>query len=38
MIKELSIEGYRGFGEKQEIEFATPNDKKGSGLTFLVGG
>ena len=38
MIKKLSIEGYRGFGEKQEIEFAIPNGKEGSGLTFLVGG
>lgn len=37
MIKNISILGYRGFGEKQELEFALPNGEKGSGLTFLVG-
>ncbi len=37
MIKKLTIHGLRGFGEKQTIEFAVPNNKPGSGLTILVG-
>lgn len=38
MIKKLSINGLRGFGEKQSITFALPNDKDyGSGLTIITG-
>lgn len=38
MIKELQIEGFRGFGERQTIKFALPDGKtNGSGITFLVG-
>lgn len=37
MIESLSITGYRGFGEEVTISFAQPNEKDGSGLTFLVG-
>ena len=37
MIKELQIEGFRGFGERQTIKFALPDGKtNGSGITFLV--
>ena len=38
MIKELSISGFRGFGEEQRIMFAIPDgDKQGSGLTIITG-
>lgn len=38
MIKELSILGFRGFGEQQTISFAIPNKEKyGSGLTIITG-
>lgn len=38
VIKELSIEGFRGFGKKQTIEFAIPNgEKPGSGLSIIIG-
>lgn len=37
MVKSLSIEGFRGFSKKCNIEFAIPNDKEGSGFTFIVG-
>lgn len=37
MIKKLSIEGFRGFITAQDIEFAIPNGKDGSGITFIVG-
>lgn len=37
MIKNLSIKGFRGFGEEQKIEFALPNDNEGSGLTIITG-
>ena len=38
MIKELQIEGFRGFGVRQTIKFALPDGKtNGSGITFLVG-
>ena len=38
MIKELSILGFRGFGEKQTIEFALPDGKNdGSGLSIITG-
>ena len=36
-IKSLSIRGYRGFGEQQELHFAQPNGEPGSGLTIIVG-
>ena len=38
LIKQISIHGLRGFGQKQTIEFAIPNQKVGSGLTIFVGG
>ena len=38
LIKQISIHGLRGFGQKQTIEFACPNQKEGSGLTIFVGG
>ncbi len=37
-IKQISIHGLRGFGKKQSIEFALPNQKEGSGITIFVGG
>lgn len=38
MITRLSILGFRGFGEEQEISFAIPDgEKRGSGLTIITG-
>ena len=37
MIKKLSIYGFRGFSVEQTVEFATPNNDKGSGLTVITG-
>ena len=37
MIQKLSVYGLRGFGEKRTIDFAIPNGKFGSGITFVVG-
>ena len=37
MIKELSIFGFRGFGEKQTLQFALPIGQVGSGLTIITG-
>lgn len=38
MIKNLSISGFRGFGEAQLIPFAIPNgETAGSGLTIITG-
>lgn len=37
MVKELSILGLRGFGDKQTIRFSIPNGNPGSGITFIVG-
>lgn len=37
LIKKLTVYGYRGFGEEQTIDFASPNGKEGSGITFIVG-
>lgn len=37
MIKELSICGFRGFGEKQTLQFALPNGQIGRGLTIITG-
>lgn len=38
MIKNLTISGFRGFGEAQTIDFAMPNKaKEGSGLTIITG-
>ena len=37
-IKDLSMEGFRGFSKKRKIKFAVPNGTdEGSGLTVLVG-
>ncbi len=38
MIKEIIIEGLRGYSKKQKIKFAMPDGNAGSGLTILVGG
>ncbi len=35
--KTLTISHYKGFYDKQSVEFATPKDKTGSGLTIIVG-
>ena len=38
MIKELSISGFRGFGQAQTVKFAIPDKKHaGSGLTIITG-
>lgn len=38
MIKNLSISGFRGFGELQNIQFAMPDGQNaGSGLTIITG-
>ncbi|MGE0771700.1 MAG: AAA family ATPase [Cyclobacteriaceae bacterium] len=38
LLKELSIENYRGFFSKQTIYFGVPNgENAGSGLTVVVG-
>lgn len=37
MITKIGCIGYRGFSNFQELPLATPNGKKGSGLTVLVG-
>lgn len=37
MIKELTINGLRGFGEPRSIQFAMPDGRCGSGLTIFVG-
>lgn len=38
MIKELSISGFRGFGQTQAIKFSIPdNERVGSGLTIITG-
>lgn len=36
-FKKLSVYGFRGFGTRQELEFAMPTGLPGSGITFLVG-
>jgi AAA15 family ATPase/GTPase len=36
-IKTLEIEHYRGFFEKQVINFVIPSGKKGSELILIVG-
>jgi predicted ATPase len=33
----LTLKGYRGFSDTQEIQFAIPTGVEGSGLTFIVG-
>lgn len=38
MLKEILINGLRGFSVEKNVKFAIPNGKKGSGLTILVGG
>ena len=37
LLRDLEIEYYRGFFEKQTLKFAVPNDKPGSGLTLITG-
>jgi AAA domain, putative AbiEii toxin, Type IV TA system len=37
VIRTLTIRGLRGFGTQQQLEFAEPTGKPGSGLTILVG-
>lgn len=38
MIKQLTISGFRGFGQTQAISFALPREgKRGSGLTIITG-
>ena len=37
MLKKISINGLRGFGENEIINFSLPNDKEGSGLNIIVG-
>jgi hypothetical protein len=37
VIRTLTIRGLRGFGTEQQLEFAEPTEKAGSGLTILVG-
>ena len=37
MLKEIKINGLRGFGKEETIEFALPNGKEGSGLNIIVG-
>ena len=38
MIKELSISGFRGFGQTQMVKFAIPDKEHvGSGLTIITG-
>lgn len=38
MLSKMTIIGFRGFSEKQKIEFAIPDSKnEGSGLTTIVG-
>lgn len=36
-LKSLRISNYRGFLSDQEIKFAIPNGKNGSGITLIVG-
>ncbi len=33
----FTIQGFRSFKEKQELQLAIPNGKVGSGLTYIVG-
>lgn len=37
MLKKISINGLRGFGENETIDFSLPNEKEGSGLNIIVG-
>lgn len=37
MLQKITIEGYRGFKTKQEINFAIPNGNFGGGITILTG-
>lgn len=36
-IKSIKILGFRGFGTPQDLNFAIPNGKPGSGITAIVG-
>jgi predicted ATPase len=37
ILQGLKVLGYRGFASEQSLAFATPNGKRGSGLTVIVG-
>ena len=37
MLKEICIEGFRGFSKAKRIELAVPDGSKGSGLNIFVG-
>jgi predicted ATPase len=37
MIKKLTIQNYKGFQTKTDIEFSLPNGKYGSGLNVIIG-
>lgn len=37
MLKKISINGLRGFGENETINFSIPNGSEGSGLNIIVG-
>lgn len=37
MLKKILINGLRGFGEKESIDFSMPNGTEGSGLNIIVG-
>jgi AAA15 family ATPase/GTPase len=36
-IEKLEIEGFRGFSRSENLPFAVPNDRSGSGLTIITG-
>ncbi|MBY6061969.1 ATP-dependent endonuclease [Microbacterium esteraromaticum] len=36
-VKWISVQGFRGFREQQEVHLAQPNGRPGSGLTIVVG-
>ena len=37
MIKQMSIKGFRGFGQAQTVDFSIPNGNYGSGINIIVG-
>ena len=37
MLKEIRVNGLRGFSNERRIKFSIPNGEVGSGLTVLVG-
>lgn len=36
-LEKLEISGFRGFSERQSLEFSVPNNQPGSGLTIITG-